>query len=486
MKILMVSSECVPYAKTGGLADVVYSLSKELGERGDDVKILIPGYSSIDRTLLDPDGIQTVIPSQFGEMQVTFYKSFPDGSNVQVFFLSHPFFTEREGMYGDKNSGAYRDNHRRFILLSRSVFSLCRQTAWIPDIIHLHDWQAALVSAYLNNGEGGNPFKKVKSALTIHNIGYQGVFSKHDIHAAALPWASVSKERAAYNDSLNFLKAGILNSDIITTVSPSYAKEIRTPSYGEGMEDILTQREDKLFGILNGADYSQWDPKTDPYLPFHFSAEDTTGKKKLKLFLKKQLNFSGGNDLPLIGMVSRLASQKGFNELCSGDAGALECILKESNVQIVILGTGEKWIEDSLTSLQDRFANLRVIIGFDNKLAHLIEAGSDFFLMPSRYEPCGLNQIYSLRYGTVPIVTQTGGLKDSVVDINTDPERGTGFHLAAPEPGAICSGVKKAVSLWYRERDTVTAMIKRGMKMNFSWKESAGKYRELYRNLTSG
>ncbi len=485
MKILMVSSECVPYAKTGGLADVVSSLSKELGEKGEDVKILIPGYASLDRDLFDSDSIHAAVPAQFGNVQVTFYKTFLEGSNIQVFFLAHPYFTEREGMYGDKDSGAYRDNHRRFVLLNRSVFTLCQKIDWIPDVIHLHDWQAALVPAYLTNGDGGNAFKEVKSVITIHNIGYQGVFSKHDIHASGLPWMSVSRRKAVYSDTFNFLKTGLLNSDIITTVSPSYAEEIKTSSFGEGMEDILIQKKDILFGILNGADYTQWNPETDPYLPLNFSAEDTTGKRKLKSLLKKQLNLSGGDDLPLIGMVSRLASQKGFNELCSRDAGALECILKENNVQIVILGTGEKWIEDSLTELQDRFANLRVIIGFDNTLAHLIEAASDYFLMPSRYEPCGLNQIYSLRYGTVPIVTQTGGLKDSVVDIYTDPERGTGFYLSSPDMEAICNGVQKAVRLWYSERDTVTAMMKRGMKKIFSWEDSAEKYRELYRNLIS-
>ena len=486
MKILMVASECVPFAKTGGLADVVYSLSRELEKRGDDVRILMPGYSFLDKKIFESSAsLKISVPSQFRKERVTIRSAFLPDSSIKVYFLSHPLFRDRTGMYGDKDSPSYRDNHRRFILLNRAVFPLCEKTGWIPDVIHAHDWQAALIPSYLNNGEGGELFRKVKSVLTIHNIGYQGIFSKHDIHASSLPWSAVSNTKAGYNDSLNFLKAGILNSDLITTVSPKYAEEIKTPSFGEGLENFLREREERLFGILNGADYSQWNPERDPHIPVHFSADKTSGKEKLKEIIKKRFGLPVEEDLPLIGMVSRLASQKGFNELCgsNGRKGALECILEKEEVQIIILGTGEKWIEDALLKLQSRFKNLRVKIDFDNELAHLIEAGSDFFLMPSRYEPCGLNQIYSLKYGTIPIVTETGGLSDSVTDYFADPDEGTGFYIPDFTAEAVCSSTEKAVRLWYTDRNKLKEIMKRGMKKDFSWKESAEKYRSLYRKI---
>ncbi len=478
MKILMVSSECYPYAKTGGLADVVHSLSRELDSRGMDVRIVIPRYSSVDTGNLSTESVTASVSCQFGDENISFeYTHLPE-SRVRVYFLIHSMFTDRSGMYGEGNSGSYRDNHRRFILFNRSVFALCRETGWIPDIIHVHDWQAALVPAYVKTGREEDIFNKTKTVLTIHNIGYQGIFSKHDILASGIPWNLADNRKAGYRDFFNFLKTGILNADAITTVSPTYAEEILTPEFGEGLENYLSMKKDKLTGILNGADYTEWNPETDPYIPSRFSRNNMENKKNLKTVLKKKFGLPHHDEAPLIGIVSRLVSQKGFYELCDEQNGALRCILRDGKIQIVILGTGEEWIEKSLLEMRKEYRNLGVIIGFDNSLAHLIEAGSDFFLMPSRYEPCGLNQIYSLKYGTIPIVSNTGGLSDTVKDSIT------GFYIQEQTPGGICTAVQKAAELWYNRKEETAAMIDRGMAMDFSWEKSAKKYINLYSGLT--
>ncbi len=483
MKILMVSSECAPFAKSGGLADVVFSLSKELSKRGHDIKILIPGYRFIPadkRSFVQ----KTQIPLGFNREDVTFSTEKLPESSVMVYFLEHPFFSRREGMYGSRETGTYRDNHRRFTLLNKGAFALCRILAWIPDIIHSHDWQASLTAAYIKSGIEGKTFQSVKSVLTIHNIGYQGVFSKHDIHVTGLSWDKTSEQDAGYNDHLNFLRTGILNSDRITTVSPRYAEEIQTPEYGEGMENILAERKDILSGILNGADYSEWNPEHDAYLPVHFSAENPAPKAQLKAMLQNECGLPVHPDKPLIGMVSRLVSQKGFNELCDTRKGTLERICKELDAQIIILGNGEKKIEEFLEALAGKYSVLKIFVTFNNTLAHLIEAGSDFFLMPSRYEPCGLNQMYSLKYGTIPIVSETGGLADTVTDYAADKEKGTGFLIKDKTPEAIFATVKKAVLLWYQDKKAIKVLQHRGMEKNFSWDISVLEYETLYKNLT--
>ncbi len=480
---MMVSSECAPFAKSGGLADVVYSLSKKLSERGHEIKILIPGYRFISADNRNTVG-KTIIPLGFKQEEVTFYREILSESTAEIYFLNHPFFSMRQGMYGNRESGTYRDNHRRFSLLNKGVFALCRLLDWTPDIIHAHDWQASLTAAYIKTGMEGKQFRKVKSVLTIHNIGYQGIFSKHDIHVTGLSWDRTSEKAANYNDYLNFLRTGILNSDRITTVSPRYADEIQTREYGEGMENLLAEKKEILSGILNGADYSEWNPEHDALLPVHFSAENPGPKAQLKAVLQNECGLPADAGKPVIGMVSRLAAQKGFNELCNTPDGALERICRELDVQVVILGNGEREIEDFLETLAEKYSELKVFVTFSNTLAHLIEAGSDFFLMPSRYEPCGLNQMYSLKYGTIPIVSETGGLADTVTDYMADKEKGTGFLIKEQTPEAIFTTVKEAISLWYKDRKTIKAVQRRGMKSNFSWNVSALEYESLYRKLT--
>ncbi len=484
----MVSSECHPFAKTGGLADVVNSLSASLSANGIDVRIVIPGYSVTKKGEKKGRSLPEVtVPLGFNDETAAFEEYSLGDSGVPVYLVIHDLFTGRDGMYGDSGSSAYRDNHRRFSLLNLAALHMCVETGWIPDILHVHDWQASLIPAYIKENIPADTFGRTKTVLTIHNIGYQGIFSKHDIHTAALPWNRVSNSKASYRDTFNFLKTGILNSDAVTTVSPSYAGEILTPEYGGGLEKILEGRKDSLFGILNGADYTEWNPESDPYLPLRYSQEDLSNKKKLKTILQKKCGFPETDDKPVIGMVSRLVYQKGFEEMCGKENGALERICGSLDVQIVILGTGERHIEERLEKLDMEFENLKVFLAFDNELAHLIEAGSDFFLMPSIYEPCGLNQIYSLKYGTIPIVTKTGGLKDTVEDYRSDGNRGTGFHIETPpDPRSILAAVKDAVDLWYSDREQIARIRERGMRKDFSWDRSAEEYLKLYEKLVSG
>jgi starch synthase len=478
----MVSSEAVPYAKSGGLADVVSSLTDTLHSMGHDARILLPRYSFIDIAGQDPIAKDIRVPLGFSEERCTLYGTTLPGSSAPVYLLDHPLFAEREGLYGEKGGHTYRDNHRRFALLSRAPLSICSRLEWIPDILHAHDWQSALTAAYLEEyGEEG--FEETGSVFTIHNIGYQGIFSKHDLHSLQLSRECFFSSEEGVADQINFLQAGILNADAITTVSPGYAKEIRSPEFGHGMEQLLNERSEKLTGILNGVDYAEWNPESDPHIPRPFSAEDLAGKAEAKRALQEKVGLPERSNLPLIGIVSRLAQQKGFYELCDPQRGSLWRICDEMSLQMVILGTGEDWIEKQLLHLESLLPNLKVFATFSNSLAHLIEAGSDLFLMPSRYEPCGLNQIYSLRYGTLPIVRRTGGLADTVENYDPATGEGTGFVFDDMSPESIYGTVEWAVSTWYEEPEAFRAMQKRAMGRHFSWRDSAAAYLDLYRRI---
>jgi starch synthase len=479
----MVASETVPFAKSGGLADVVGALSKKLSLLSHDVRIVMPRYGSInpDQFQLLPGSIS--VPVGFENEEVRIYQGFLPESEVPVYFIEHPLFSKRMGYYGDHGSHTYRDNHLRFSLFSRSVFPLLRSMEWIPDILHCHDWQSGLVSGYLGEYESRGAFKKTACVFTIHNIGYQGLFSKHDIHTTRLSWETINPNEYSYGGSVNFMKCAILNSDGVTTVSPTYAKEIRSPEFGHGLEKLLEERSAVLHGILNGADYSEWDPSRDPHIPAPYTAEDMSGKAEARRLLQEKTGLPVRSDLPIIGIVSRLAAQKGFYELCDPHRGALRRICSEMAVQVVVLGTGEKWIEDELHKMSAYLPNLKVITTFSDTLAHLIEAGSDLFLMPSRYEPCGLNQIYSLRYGTLPIVRATGGLADTVKNYNSETGDGTGFMFDILSPESIFHTTAWAVATWYERPDHFRAMQKRAMKEHFSWTDSAKQYADFYQQV---
>lgn len=482
----MVSSECVPYAKSGGLADVVAALSRQLDVFGHDIRILLPEYSFLDLKNSDNLIDKLSIPMGFQEEQVKITADVLPESRITVYFAGHPLFTERSGIYGEHGSHAYRDNHYRFALLAATAFSLSTKLDWIPDIIHSHDWPTGLVSSYLIEYKKKGGFINTESVFTIHNTGYQGNFSKHDLHSTGLPWESVSKNKAHYKDQINFLRSGILNSRAVTTVSPSYAVEIKIEGSGHGLEELLVSKKDSFTGILNGVDYTEWDPERDLLLDLNFSEKNLTNKWKLKENLQDKSGLPKDSRIALIGMVGRLVDQKGFSELCRNtsnnmETGAIEQICSNPDVQMVILGTGENWIEEELRRLDKQLPNLKVFLEFDNSLAHLIEAGSDFFLMPSKYEPCGLNQVYSLKYGAIPIVRATGGLKDTVNDFFFDNGKGTGFHIPEMSSESIVNTVTSVLDLWRDSRKSIDEIRQRGMAMEFLWSKYAKEYEILYK-----
>ena len=486
----MVSSECVPYAKSGGLADVVAALSRQLDTSDHDVRVLLPKYSFLNLKAHNIIIDKLNVSMGFKEEELVITENILPESKVTVYFAGHPLFTERSGIYGENGSHAYRDNYYRFALLSATAFSLSEKLKWIPDIIHAHDWPAGLVSSYLNEYKKRGSFQNTESVFTIHNTGYQGNFSKYDLHPTGLPWKSVSNIAAHYKDEINFLRSGILNSRAVTTVSPSYAEEIKIAGFGHGLEELLIGKKEFFKGILNGVDYTEWDPENDPLLDINFSEKNLTNKWKLKEELQKKSGLTKGSGIALIGMVGRLVDQKGFRELCwnttnNNGIGAIEQICSNSDVQIVILGTGEKWIEDELLRLDRKLPNLKLILEFDNSLAHLIEAGSDFFLMPSKYEPCGLNQIYSLKYGSIPIVRATGGLKDTVNNFFQDKENGTGFHIPEMSSESIVKTVNHVLDLWRRNGKSIDIIRQRGMTMEFPWSRYAKEYEKLYMRITT-
>ncbi len=479
MRILMVSSEVVPFAKVGGLADVVASLSKKLKILGHDVRVVMPRYYSINKEELLQHPAPLGVPVGFGEIWNGVYEGRLPNSDLPIYFLDNEDLYGRDGVYGEFGN-SYQDNCIRFTNLSRGALQLCKYLGWYPDVIHAHDWPTAIVPLFLNTWDKDGYFTKTASVLTIHNLGHQGWFPKEDIHNLQLNWDEFFISGLEKFDSINFLKAGIENADIITTVSPTYAQEILGHTFGEGLEGVLASRRGDLYGILNGVDYDEWNPETDSFIPFNYSVKDLKGKSLVKRALQESLGLEISEEKPLIGIVSRFAEQKGFGALCGPGFGSLFSICNDMDVQVVILGTGEKWCEDELKSLDWKLPNLRVMVAFNNEMAHWIEAASDFFLMPSMYEPCGLNQIYSLKYGTLPIVRRTGGLADTVESYDETTGNGTGFVFDDLTPSAIYNVVGWAVWAWYNKPDDIKKMIKSAMKKSFDWDLSVREYEKIY------
>ncbi len=475
-KILMITSETVPYAKTGGLADMVSALALKLRESGHDVRIVLPRYYDIDKTKLTKIEKPLGIPTGNGEKWTAVYTDLLQNS-VPVYFIDHDGLYGRSGVYGPTGGESFPDNAERYNLLCRGAFQLCRLLEWFPDVMHCHDWSAGLIPLYLNTIEFNNEFSETASVFTIHNIGYQGIFSSDTTKLTGL----LEQASMLHNDDMNFLKSAIDQSHIITTVSPTYAGEIQTSEFGEGLEGLLDYRKYDLFGILNGVDYSEWDPATDKFIkPLNYSVDKLENKSLLKEKLQKEAGLEVNSKKPLIGIVSRLADQKGFKELCEPFYGCLASLCRYIDLQFVILGTGEKWCEEELNRLDTTLPNLTAWTKFDNSKAHLIEAGSDFFLMPSRYEPCGLNQLYSLKYGTLPIVRRTGGLADTVRNYNQETGDGTGFTFDDLTPEAIYNVVGWAIWAWYNKREDILKMQQSAMNADFSWTDSLVKYDDIY------
>lgn len=473
MKILMVASEAAPFAKTGGLADAVSALSKTLSEMGHDVKVVIPRYYGIDRTKLSPFKKSVLVNTGWEDVSVDYYND-----EITYFVDYEPLFG-RDGVYVDKDGRDFPDNALRFSVFARAALEFCKITDWTPDIVHCHDWAACIVPVLIKYTEKRN-FPNTKTVLSIHNLGYQGIFQAGDYNELGLSEKIRFPSGLAHYDCINFLKAGIVSSDIISTVSETYAKEIQTAEQGFGLDGILRMKSGNLQGIVNGADLTEWNPETDRYIPAQYSLKNMKGKAECKKALQKEFGLEQNPDIPLIGLVGRLASQKGIRELFAPGSGCMYKMCTELKVQVVLVGSGEAWCQEEIKNLSANLPNFKAFIGYSEKMSHLVESGSDFFLMPSQYEPCGLNQIYSMLYGTLPIVRKTGGLADTVLNYSEDPEKATGFTFEDLTPEAIFNTVKWAVEL-FADKKAIQKMQQNGMKKDFSWPESAKKYVELYK-----
>jgi starch synthase len=472
-RILFVASECTPLAQTGGLGDVVASLSKALLKRGHDVRIVMPLYQRIDRAHF---GITFSRPCcvHFGrgeEIWVGIFEGKLDGE-VPIWFIDYARYFDRTGLY-DGDEDAYR-----FGVLSKAALQACKDTGFIPHVVHVHDWMASMAAVFLKTWDRIlSPLSKTASVLTIHNIGYQGKF-----HSSVLPFYGLggdylTPDRFEDFGMVNLLKAGIQYADAVTTVSPSYAREIREPVGGQGLAPYLNNRSDHLFGILNGVDTELWNPRTDKYLPAHFSHDNLAGKAACKRALQEHFGLTVDPKIPIFGVVSRFAPQKGFDLL----RGAVPQALRDMVMQVVVLGTGDPFTENFFRWLNGAFpGRANAHIGFAPEIAHLIEAGSDFFLMPSLYEPCGLNQMYSSLYGTLPVVRATGGLDDTVENYDEAAGRGTGFKFWEISDRALYFTIGWAVSTWFDRPHHYTAMQRQGMLRDFTWNSSAQQYERVY------
>ncbi len=479
LRIVMIASECVPFAKTGGLADVVGALPDALKALGHDVMIVMPKYGFIDPTRhrLQPHFRQMCVWMGNAEEWCSVDIARTSG-DVPVYFIESDKYFGRRGLYHDEAFNDYADNPKRFAFLTRAGLQLCRDLHFDADIVHCHDWHTALAPAYLKIWHWDDAvLGKSASVLTIHNIGYQGVYPAHHYDYFGLQWGNFTPDKFEDHGNVNFLKGGIVYADLVTTVSPTYADETRTPALGHGLAPYLNDKGDNYVGILNGVDTASWDPETDRLIPAPFSRHDLRGKATCKEALQKRFGLQVDPEIPIVGVVSRFADQKGLDIL----ANAIEPIVQNMRVQFAILGSGDKGLEAFYGQLPMRYSGrIGSHIGYDNGLAHWIEAGSDFFIMPSRYEPCGLNQIYSLRYGTLPIVRDTGGLADTVEQYDERVGGGTGFKFASLDINAIYYAVGWAVSTWYDRRHHIAKMRRRGMAQDFSWEESAHAYLDAY------
>ncbi len=479
MKIAFAASECFPYVKTGGLGDVVGSLPKALVEENCEVKLFIPLYGGIKTGLHNLHLIDELqnIPVKIGNKEIKFnvwLGALPD-TETQVYFIDCPVYFHREMPYTDD-----ADEDERFILFQIAVIETLQRIEWAPDVIHCNDWQTSLIPVFLKtNYKWDKLFSNTYSLLSIHNIAYQGRFSKNSIYNAGLS-TSLYYPGGPFelNNTFCFLKAGILFSDIISTVSPTYAKEIQTKEFGAGMEGVLSTRKEDLYGVLNGIDINIWNPKTDKFIPENYSRKSPKNKTECKKELLKEAGIEYDENIPAIGIISRFAGQKGF-ELIFPVINEL----MDLPFQLLVLGSGEEETEKFFENLAKNFPQkVNTYIGYNNKLAHWITAGCDMFLMPSLYEPCGLNQMYCLNYGNVPVVRKTGGLADTVIDYRDFNGTGNGFSFSEYTSYALYRTIAKAIEI-FKDRKSWKKIMDRGMKEDFSWKHSAKEYLRLYESM---
>ncbi len=477
MRIVFAASECVPFAKTGGLADVVGALPPALAALGHEVSVYLPRYKQT--RLAEARTLLRSVTVPFDDRYR--FCSVLDGgrsAGVQFHFIEYPEFFERDGLYGA--SGAdFPDNAERFALYSRAVLEASKILG-VPDVFHCHDWQSALVPILLRSVYAGDPaLRAVPAVFTIHNMGYQGLFPPETLPLLMLPWDLFTVDKLEYFGKVNLLKGALTYSDYITTVSRKYSQEIQTAEYGFGLEGVLRARASTVSGILNGVDYNEWSPEKDKFIAARYSPADLAGKAACRSDLLGEFGISGaGPGLPVIGIVSRFAAQKGFDLI----AQVADRLAREEMI-VVALGSGDKEYEDLFRTLNQQYPQKFALkVAYDNKIAHKIEAGADMFLMPSRYEPCGLNQIYSLKYGTVPIVRATGGLDDTIEPWDAVTGRGTGFKFSDYSGEALLQSVRAALAA-FEDTSAWHTLMRNGMSKDFSWTSSAREYVRTYEKV---
>ena len=478
LRVLFVTPEAVPFAKTGGLADVAGSLPKFLQKIGCELKLVMPYYRMVKKSGFPIQYLGNEIEIPIGDeiLRAEIYQGYLN-HDIPIYFIGRDEFFDREYLYSTPK-GDYFDNAERFIFFSKTVPTLCQHIGFSPDIIHHHEWQTGLIPAYLKSIYRNDPlFYPTAVVFTIHNIAYQGLFKKEKFWLTRLPMEMYNPEGIEFWERINFMKAGIVYADVINTVSKKYSEEIQTSEYGYGLEGILKKREEDLYGIVNGVDYQEWDPSHDPQLIVGYDLNHLSGKRECKKDLLKELNLPLSlESSPLLGMISRLADQKGFDLLVE--------ILEELftlDIGFVLLGTGEQKYHDLFTQVAQKYPQKAGIrIAYDDRLAHKIEAGADLFLMPSKYEPCGLNQIYSLKYGTIPIVRATGGLDDTIMNYDPTTRRGNGFKFIRYDAKEFLNQIKVAIG-FYSQPEHWKELVHNAMTSDFSWQRSAEAYLQLYR-----
>jgi starch synthase len=477
MHIAFAASECVPFSKTGGLADVVGALPRALAALGHQVSVYLPRYRQTK--LSDPQTVVRSITIPFDD-KYRFCSVVTAGTStgVRFYFVEYPPYFDREALYGTA-AGDYPDNAERFALFSRAVLEAAKVLG-VPHVFHCHDWQSALVPVMLRTLYAEDPaFRDVATVFTIHNMGYQGLFPPDILPLLMLPWDLLTISKMEFFGQINFLKGALVYSDFISTVSKKYSHEIQTAEYGFGLEGVLRDRAATVTGILNGVDYDEWNPQTDKFIAAKYSPQDLSGKLKCKQDLLQAFGIANADaKVPVIGIVSRFAAQKGFDLI----AQIMDRLAREEMI-MVVLGSGDKLYEEMFQRLNKQFPNkIAAKVAFDNAVAHKIEAGADMFLMPSHYEPCGLNQIYSLKYGTVPIVRATGGLDDTIDPWDARTGKGTGFKFTDYSGEALLLTIKEALKA-FRDQSSWQTLMRNGMNKDFSWNASAKEYGKIYERL---
>ncbi|MCU0844973.1 MAG: glycogen synthase GlgA [Spirochaetes bacterium] len=477
MKIAFATSEAYPFAKTGGLADVSSALPAALARRGHDVRIIMPRYYAVDR---ERYGLRVVggplgVPLGGGEKWAAILESrhIPE---VPVYFIEHEFYFGRDGLYDDGYS-AYADNAERFIFFCRGVMQALKDIGFAPDIIHCNDWQTGLIPVYHKTLYRDDPFfNRGSTVMTVHNAGYQGVFPAENYRLTQLDPGLFTDNGLEFFNQMNFLKGGVLFADAVTTVSRKYADELSTPEFGYDLADVFQKVKGRFRGITNGVDYSSWNPETDPFIPARYSRKTTDGKRACREALQQTMGIDVDPAAVLAGTISRVTYQKGMDVL----ADALRPLLADENLQFVLLGQGDERILDRFGELKRLFpGRVGLFRGYDERLSHLIEAGLDIYLMPSRYEPCGLNQMYSMRYGTIPVVRATGGLDDTVIEWDDKSLRGNGFKFAELTEKALYEKIRYVIRC-YHDTQSWKVLQRNAMEFSYSWSDASVEYERMY------